>query len=232
MRVRPPTIILGILGIALVAWGPAPAKAALIDITVTGVVGEVGSAGGFSSVFSVGQSMSASFTYDSNTPGPVPLTSSKPYPNAVTGGTYAIGTYVGSALSGDINIANDDPTFNDSFRLEAHGLSSPSIPPDHLPAYLAITLEDASKTVFSSLDLPLALGLASFGERTWYLQFTPIPLLGVDSNNFVSGRLSTLEITVREVPGPPTVLLVLLAGGGALARAWWRRPRRVEGTTR
>ena len=210
-----------ILGIALLGVCVAPAQAALVDVTVTGVVTAVGTtvdppAG----PFLVGQAMSATFTYDSDTPGPAVLGDSKTYNGAVIGGTYAIGAYGGSALTGRITISDDDASLNDRFRLQAGGLSSPVIPPDHSPFNFDIALEDVSQVVFDSLALPLALDLADFTARTWRLQFTPIPLLGVESNSFVEGTLSTLEVTVREgpprVPGPSALDLLLLASGGAL----------------
>ena len=218
-----------ILGVALLGVGAAPAHAALIDVIVTGVVTEVGaSVDPPAGPFAVGQAMSATFTYDSEATGPAVLGTSKTYPSAVTGGTFSIGAYGGSALAGRISIADDDPSFNDRFRLGAGGLSSPIVPPDHVPVSFGILLEDVSQAVFDSLALPLSLDLADFTTRTWRLQFSPVPLEGFASSSHVDGTLSTLEITVREgprVPGPTALVLLLLASGSAILRGAERHRR-------
>jgi hypothetical protein len=210
---------MAILGTALVWLGTAPAQAALVELTVAGEVTEVGSQ--VASAFTVGQPLSATFTYDSATPAPPSLIPTRQSDaNAVTGGGFAIDGYLGGALTGRINMADDDPTLDDQFRLLAF-VTAPSVL-THVPFLFEILLVDAGQAAFSTLDLPLALpGLGAFTERSWQLTFTPITIEG-DTNAFVRGRLTELEIGIRAVPGPaPWVLL--LAGCGALA---WRGLRR------
>jgi hypothetical protein len=204
-----------ILGVALLWFGTAPAHAAMVDVTVTGLVTDVGI--GVTSVFSIGQSMSATFTYDSASLGiPSLILTRMLYPAAVTGGSFAIDAYLGSVAAGRINLADDDPTLNDRFLLTGVGITAASIL-THDPVSFTILLEDASQAAFSSLDLPLALpDLVSFTERSWQLLFTPVPLLGFEPTAFVGGRLTTLEIRVHPVPGPGAALL-LLVGTGLLA---------------
>jgi hypothetical protein len=222
-----------ISGIALLGLGAPPARAALVDVTVTGVVTAVGTAVDPPfGPFVAGQAMSATLTYDSETPGPTVIGTSKSYPFAVVGGTYAIGSYVGSAITGSVGISDDDPSSNDRFRLRGTGLSSATIPPDHVPLFFEIRLEDATQAVFDSLALPLALNLGDFTSAIWRLGFTPVVIGDFESTAFVEGTLSTLEVTVREgparVPGPAALTALVLAAGSALLRGARRRSERTR----
>jgi hypothetical protein len=216
---------MAILGTALVWLGTAPAQAALVDLTVTGEVTEVGP--GVAGAFSVGQSMSATFTYDSETPGPIGFGTTKTYLGAVVGGGFDIDGYVGNSFPpGRIRMADDDPTVDDQFRLNAFVTGASVL--THIPVFFDVFLGDATQTAFSSLDLPLTLpDLASLTERRWQLSFTPIPLLDVEPFAFVGGRLTTLEVSIRAVPGPAAWLLVL-AGCALLVRHGRGRPQEAD----
>jgi hypothetical protein len=206
--------------LALALLAAAPAQAALVEISVTGVVTFVSPVPALAMQFSVGQPMTASFTYDSDTPEvPSLVLTRATYLGAVTGGSISVGSYSATTSSGRVNTANDDPEFNDRIRFSNFPAAGASFG-THDPLGFLITLADDTMAALGDLDLPLALpALSSFTERSWELTFTPIALLGIEQTR-VEGRLLGLTLTVvpGAVPAPPTPAL-LLAGVAALLLA-------------
>ena len=201
----------GLLGSGLVGM---PASAFLIELSVTGEVTFVSPITPLPSQFSLGQSMAATFVYDSDTlPVPSLILTRSTYLGALKGGSFIIGTYAGTTAGGTINKADDDPTFNDRIRFGNDGVTAANLG-THIPFEFEIEIEDASQNAFSDLALPLTLpDLALFTERSWALFFTPIALMGFDQTR-VEGRLLTATLTTVDVPEPSSV--ALLAFGVAL----------------
>jgi hypothetical protein len=196
---------------AALLWIAAPlpdAGAVPIQLTVTGAVTTVSPV--LASVFSPGQSMTATFTYDSDTPGVTSLVSRVTYPGALTGGSFTIGAHVGTSVGGTINVANDDPTFNDRLDFSNVGIAASSVG-THDPFLFRITLEDAAQLALTTTDLPVSLPpLSAFTDRSWILAFTPIALAPFEQTG-VSGRLLSATFTPLAVPEPSVIVLLLLA---------------------
>jgi hypothetical protein len=209
---------------AALLWTPFPAaEAALFQLTVTGEVTAVSAM--LSSAFSAGQPMSATFTYDSDTPSvPSLIITRAGYPGALAGGSFSIGAYAGTTGGGTVNVANDDPTLADRLQFSNSGVAAASVG-THDPFLFQIILQDIAELALAGLDLPESLpALGAFTERSWMLAFTPIALMGFEQTG-VSGTLLSVTLTPLSVP-EPAVLVLLLLGIAA-----WRliRPARYRG---
>lgn len=184
------------------------AGAVPIQLTVTGEVTAVSAVLG--SAFSPGQAMSATFVYDSDTPSvPSLILTQASYPGALLGGSFSIGAYAGSSAGGMINVANDDPTFDDLLAFSNAGIAAASIG-THVPFRFGILLQDIARLALSDTGLPESLpALTAFTERSWILAFTPIALLGFEQTG-VRGRLLSLTLVPLTVPEPSVIVLLLL----------------------
>jgi hypothetical protein len=215
---RPLAPFARIFSSAALIWAAAPfpaAQAALLQLTVSGEVTFV--SGSLAATFSVGQSMSATFTYESST---LPATSLEltraTYPGALSGGSFSIGSYAGTTAGGGMSTANNDTTFADRVRFQNSGIAAASIL-THQPFLFDITLTDSTEAALADLTLPQVLPpLADFTQRSWYLAFSPVALLGVDQTR-VEGRLLTASVTPA-VPEPEVATLMLLGALGLLLR--------------
>ena len=201
---------------AISVAAPIPAaQAALMQLTVSGQVTFVSTS--LAGSFSVGEPMSATFTYESGT-GPatsLELTRAT-YPGALTGGSFSIGAYSGTTTGGSISTANDDATFADRLRFLNNGIVAASIV-SHQPFLFDVTLADSNAATLVDLTLPQTLPpLADFTQRSWYLAFTPIALSGIDQTR-VEGSLLTASVTPA-VPEPGLATLMLLGVLGLLLR--------------
>ena len=181
-------------------------NAALLALNVTGVVTDVKA--NVAGVFSLNDPMTAVILYESTTmEQPSLILTQALYPGALSGSSFSIGTYMGSASGGNINMANDDPSFHDRVLFRATGITAPIIAP-HLPVDFSILFDDVSEAAISSLSLPTATGdLSGFANLTWQLLFTPLPLQGVEPNAAVGGRITSVTITTVPVPEPGMMAL-------------------------
>jgi hypothetical protein len=203
---------------AAAIWIAAPlpaAQAALMQLSVSGQVTFVSAA--LAGSFSVGQSMSATFTYESDTDAGTSLDPTRAtYPGALSGGSFSIGTYAGATAGGSISVADNDPTFADRVRFNNTGVAAASILAHH-PFLFDIALTDSTAAALADLTLPQVLPpLADFTQRSWFLAFSPIALLDVDQTR-VEGRLLTASVT-PSVPEPRVAALMLLGALGLLLR--------------
>ncbi|MBM3525185.1 MAG: PEP-CTERM sorting domain-containing protein, partial [Alphaproteobacteria bacterium] len=106
-------------------------------------------------------------------------------------------------------------TLNDQIRWLNGGITAASIL-THDPFLFDIILADSTQAALSDTLLPLTLpDLSVFTERSWSLAFSPIALAG--EQTAVGGRLLSATLTVREVPEPSTLLLLIGAGWIAAA---------------
>lgn len=204
--------LLGIL-VLLFSIGPLPrsAHAILIDVTATGEVNEITNVI-LGTQFSVGDSMSATLTYDAATPKEPSLILTRGlYLNAIIGGSYSVGSYAGTVVGGNINVDNDDPVFHDgiTYRGFASGPAIGSLTPE----LFGFILNDSAEAILDSLALPLTTSdISGFPDQAWGLSFGGA--LGTDPPG-VFGILTSLELKERvTVPEPTTLALIALGLGG------------------
>jgi hypothetical protein len=196
---------------AALLWIAVPsfdAGAVPIQITITGEVTDVSSV--IAAAFSPGQTMSATFVYDSGTP-PVlsPIPTQALYPGTLSGGAFTIDGYAGTSAGGTISVANDDSTFSDRLNFANVGITAASVG-THVPFLFQILLHDSAQLALGTTDLPLTLpGVGAFTEASWMLAFTPVALVGEQTG--VRGRLLSVTLTPRAVPEPPQVALLVVA---------------------
>lgn len=217
----------GALAVAIIVAScllPQTSRATLLDLTVTGVATDVTMA--VSGVFSLNDPMTVVYTYDSDAmPGPSLILTQAVYLGAISGASFSVGSYSGSAVGGNINIENDDPTFHDRIIFRGAGLNSASIG-IHDPVEFTVLFEDASEMALSSLALPTVTSdLAGFGGGTWQLLFSPIPLMD-DPTAAVTGRITSVTISPHP-QGLPEPGALALFGLGLVGFGMVRRRRRT-----
>lgn len=194
-------------------------NATILTLNVTGVVTDVKA--NVAGVFSLNDPMTAVVQYDSNAMAqPSLILTQALYPAALSGASFSIGTYMGSASGGNINMANDDPTFHDRVVFRGAGITSPSVG-IHNSVDFSILFDDVLDSALSSLDLPTATAdLSGFVDRTWQLLFTPLPLVGIEPTAAVGGRITSITITTVAVPEPGALVLF---GLGLMGLGYVRR---------
>ena len=189
---------------------PKTAKAiTLVDLTVTGEVTDVNNVI-LATQFSVGQTMSATITYNASTPaGTSPISTQRVYLGAITGGNFTIDSYSGTVFNGNINIENDDPTFDDGITLRGFAMG-PAVGSLN-PSAFGYIFDDPTQAAINNLALPLTASVyTGFPEQLWGLAFGSG--LGTDPPQ-VTGILTSIQVTVREnvVPEPITATLGLMS---------------------
>lgn len=217
---------------SLVLLPSQQAAATSITFSVSGIVTHVTPAPALLAQFSVGQTYSASYTFESDTAGIPNIDGGKDYP-ALTAATFAIGTYTGSlASSAGSFIRVQNNLFGntlDQYHVVLQNLSAEPIPtvvgpvgPSHLDLIDLVDMPFA--TALSSDALPLTPpSLSSFPTlQAWELDF--------ESPEFfaqVLGNVTSLE----PVPESGTLALMGVSLAGVLLIQRWRRmARRISVT--
>jgi hypothetical protein len=215
MAIRPARPLRQALLAAALLWPFAQAEALLFELTVTGEVTAVSA--GLAGAFAVGEPMSATFLYESDTPAAIALQTQATYPGALAGGSYSVGDDSGTSSFGNVNVANDDASLADTYTFSNLGIVGTSVG-THVPFMFRITLQDTTGLALGSLDLPESLpALAAFTDRSWLLAFTPVALQGEQTG--VRGTLLSAQLTPLAVPEPASIALLAAGLAVLLARA-------------
>ncbi len=177
--------------------------------------------------FSVGDSMTASYTFESETPCSLGCSGSliHTYFAALSGGSLHVGSYAASYSDDAVELSavNNEPVLGaavrDSYQADIIGLVGPVVG-GLAPLAFDVTLVDTSAAVFSGVALPLDLHLASFSTvapgfafgRSWILEFGDF----TPPSTFILGEVTSL--TVVPEPGFATTLVSGIAMLHVLAR--------------
>jgi hypothetical protein len=188
---------------------PKIAQAALYEIRVTGTVDEINGGQALESQFSVGQTMDASFIFESSTAGTNSISPSyyTNYNSAISGDSFNIGTYTGGITGGSITVTDDAPNIGDGFsirsRVTVHDESL------GIPHSFNIGLEDSEGSALDSQSIPLDTSdLAGlFQDNYWSLTITAA-ISGFGEPTYVSGALTSVTLNeISSVPVPPSIFL-------------------------
>lgn len=185
----------------LVAAGQA--SASVVTVGFTGVVDAVDS--DLSSGFSVGQTLSGTYSFESTTPARAGSDSNFAVFDALTSVNFSIGSYSGSSSGApEIQVDNDPPPPNvDRYAVlsrSSEGLSGPAVNGFDLNTF-AFVMFDATNTVFTdALILPLDPNLSQFTDSGFFLFFNTAL-----SSAQVSGHLTSLSTVA--VPEASTLAL-------------------------
>jgi len=207
-----------LLTIAVLSIGmfdAAVADATPITFNFAGNVASVDSSLG--STFSVGQTLSGSYTFESTTADSEVDPAFGLYGNALTTLSFTIGSYIGTLGVGasEFAVSNSPPPptgIGDFYDLTADPVSGPSVGSDP-PKTFALRVRDDTASALSSDALPVTPpDLAIFTSTTWFLLF--------DSGAQVGGPLTSLTLAIPE----PSSLVLFIYGLAGLA-LWARRRR-------
>lgn len=202
------------LAALLISFSSLIARADIITITFSGTVDFVDPFIG--SQFSVGQSLTGSFSFDSTAlPRPGSDNQFAVY-DSLTNLNFTIDSYAASSSGApEIQVDNDPPApFSDRYAVvsrDTDGLVGPNVNGFQLTSF-AFRLDDLQNSAFSSaLTLPTSLDNNLFENRQFFLFFVDG---SIDQGASVSGTLDVANVTA--VPVPPGIVLGLV-GIGCLA---------------
>jgi hypothetical protein len=212
MRLAFHQVVAGIL--AVIAIGVSEARAELVPFQFTGTVDSVDAA--LAGTFSVGQTLTGSYTIESTTLPRGGSTSASAVFDALASLQIDLGAY--SAASSAAPEIQMDNAAADRYAVVARavdGLAGPDV--GGLPLnFFGIRLDDSTGAALSdALILPTSLNLAAFDSRRFFIFFGPIA-----SPAIVGGSIDTLAA----VPEPGSVSLAAL--GGLTGLAYLARRRR------
>ena len=209
----------GAVGLALTLAAPAAGLAAPITFTGQGTVGSVDMA--LSAFFSVGDTLTYSYTFESTTVARIGSDSNFAVFDALTGMSLSIGGFSASSSSAlEIQVDND-PGMGNHDRYATVSRGTDGLTGMGAGAFIVdffgTRLDDSSDTVFSdALILPTAIDLNDFDSRIFFLFFTD-PAGGL---HVVDGTLTALA----PIPEPGTLGI---AAVGLAALGLMRRRQKV-----
>lgn len=186
-------------------------QAALITYNFEGSVGGVS---GSTNPFTIGQTVSGSFTYDTSTAPSFLDPVNANYSGAVTNLSLTLGSYVIAGTTGDSGVYNNNDVFGDGFWIRS---PTTGVPISGMsPTDFDLLLQDFSGAALDSTALGPLPPASAFGIKTFGLQF---------ANNSYPGQIHvTGDITsVTPIPLPGTA--VLFPTGLTLIATAFRRLR-------
>lgn len=213
--------VLSVAALAVLFGSGAPAVAAPITFTVSGVVDASDPA--FAGIIDIGDALSVTYTFESSTAARAGSDSTFAVFDALTSLTLTIGSYTASSIAGpEIQVDNDPPPpFSDRYGVvsrASEGLTGPAIGSFALDAFL-FRLDDASNGVFAdALVLPTAIDLSDFTSTAFFIFF-------VDNSDPNGPVLASASGQLRQLQAVPEPAAIAVFGLGLAARAAWRRRR-------
>ena len=213
--------LIAALASAVFGMTSGPARAGLIVASLSGTVTSVDAS--LNGSFSVGQTLTATYVFESTTAARAGGTSTFAVFDALKSLSFSIGGYTATSLGApEIQVDNDPPLPNhDRYGVvsrTSEGLTGPAVAGQALQTFL-FRMDDSTNAVFNNaLTLPTSVSLASFDSSQFFVFFGTAPSL-------VSGTLRSF--TTRPVPEPGGLALGLI-GTGALALVGLARRRSVK----
>jgi hypothetical protein len=196
----------------------APARAASVTLPFAGTLDFVDPT--LAGVFSVGQILTGTYTFESTTPARAGSDSTTSVFDALTNLNFTLGSYSASSSGAPEIQIDNDPTapFFDRYAIVSRasdGLTGPPAAGQPLSTFV-FRLDDSTNTVFTdALILPTSLNLSRFDSRQFFLFFgSPA------SPVIISGAITSLA---TDVPEPSSLMP---AGIGLLGLLGFGRRRR------
>ena len=186
----------------MVVGAPQTVRATPITIQFNGVVDSV-SAFFPTGQFTVGQTLSGTFTFDPTIPETIVAGTTSRY-DALIDAQFVVGTYAGTFSPGSNNGIYIGSTFPDFYQVISSFAGAAIL--SMSPQYFGLELIDPTGTAISSSALPtLAPDLASFAQHSWSLGFAPLH----GRSAILSGHLTSIRHN-GAVPEPTTFALLVL----------------------
>jgi len=213
------TLFATCLALSLIGFANS-AQAALLTGNYSGTVTFVPTE--LSSEFSVGDTISGTYTFESTTAARAGSTMNFAAFDALTSASYTVGSYTAtSAAAPEIQV--DDVMNADRYGIvsrASEGLTGADVNGYSL-SFASFRLDDSTGTAINNaLILPTMLDFNDFDSSGFFITF------GSVQNGFytVSGELDSFEITdPSAVPEPSTLILASLGGVGLIAFGIRRR---------
>ncbi len=208
-------LALSLIGLA------SSAQAAMLTANYTGTVTFVPTE--LSSEFSVGDTITGTYTFESTTPARAGSTMEFAVFDALTSASYTVGSYTAtSAATQEIQV--DDVLNADRYGVVSRasdGLTGADV--NGLSLFFAsFRLDDSTGTVFNNaLILPTSIDLNDFDSTGFFLSFGPTQAGGFPT---LSGTIESFSI----VPEPSTFVLASLGGLGLVAFGIRRRKQAAK----
>jgi hypothetical protein len=202
---------------ATAALAPSDARAITVTVDIVAQIDSVSPL--LAPQFNVGDSLTATFSYDSDAAALAGSNSQFAVFNALLGLDFATGSYTGSSNGApEVQVDNDPGImgFYDRFGVVSRwtdGLTAPAVNTMPIDAFI-LRLDDTTNTVFSdALALPTSIDFANFTGGSifvFYQGFFP----------FTYFSATITSATTSAVPEPATLALLALGavGAGALRR--------------
>jgi hypothetical protein len=170
------------------------------------------------SFFSVGDSMTSSFTYESSVGTPLSCQPGFCAFDAVTGYTFTVGGTSGVGSRGRVDLDTLGPSHTISFLAELPGAITPGLPGWTSDREFVVSLTDSTGTrLIDQFTLPTTVNLADFDSNRWFLGFSRT---SDGQFAFVNGT-----VPVPDMFWPTLLVMVVIV-------LWKERRRRTNARTR
>lgn len=188
-------------GVALLTLvGTAPAHALIITVNYEGTVNNIGSGGGASTVFAIGNILTGTYTFDDGATDGDANTSKGSY--GAISNIFTLGSYSSGAGNSQLLIKTENKPIaqTDKYTFEDKDVGDHASGGTGNKAFqqFKIDLSDTDGTVFTNDSLPASLTLGDFETKTFELKFS-----GGDT---IKGNLT--DMTFSAVPIPAAVWLM------------------------
>ncbi len=190
-------------------------EAAQIMANFEGIITDVDTP--LAGTFSINQTISGSFVYDTSVPF-ADFGNSRSYYTAIVDINFTVGGQTGSRIGPELITIDNTDTLDS---LNVYGRPTNAMPgiAGFEGRFFGITLVDSTGSAFDNLDLPTELSSLEFTLRLWQWNFAIPKPEGGETWYQIRGNLSSLN---APIPEPSTMLLL---GSGLLGLAGYGRKK-------